>query len=78
MVSEKQTTVVQYIPEDATEDAELSFEFTKQEHALGWWDAMRLHYPAIGWGIFMNLVSETISDMVYCILINPGNGSQRH
>ncbi|KAJ5762961.1 hypothetical protein N7533_001642 [Penicillium manginii] len=57
MVSEKQTTVVEYISSSDREDAELSFEFSKQEHALGWWDAMRLHYPAIGWGIFMNLAT---------------------
>jgi hypothetical protein len=61
MVSEKQTTVVEYISSSDREDAELSFEFSKQEHALGWWDAMRLHYPAIGWGIFMNLVSQSIA-----------------
>lgn len=60
MVSEKQGTVVQSISADAREEAELSFEFTKQEHALGWWDAIRLYYPAIGWGIFMNLVSKLI------------------
>jgi hypothetical protein len=59
MGSEKQSTVVQAIPAEATEEAELSFQFTKQEHALGWWDAMRLHYPAIGWGLFMNIVSRS-------------------
>lgn len=58
MVSEKQGTVVQCVSADASEEAELSFEFTKQEHALGWWKAIRLYYPAIGWGIFMNLVSK--------------------
>ena len=57
MGAEKGTTVVQSLPAEATEEAELSFQFTKQEHALGWWDAMRLHYPAIGWGLFMNMVS---------------------
>lgn len=78
MVSEKQGTVVKYISSDGSVDARLSFEFSKQEHALGWWDAMRLHYPAIGWGIFMNLVSEIISYRDYCILMIPGNCSQRH
>lgn len=58
MVSEKGATVVQSLPADSAEEAELSFQFTKEEHALGWWDAMRMYYPAIGWGLFMNLVSE--------------------
>ncbi|KAJ5111278.1 hypothetical protein N7532_001813 [Penicillium argentinense] len=57
MVSEKHVTVVQHIPADASEEAELSYQFTKEEHVLGWWDAMRLHYPAIGWGILMNLAT---------------------
>lgn len=52
MLSEKQSTVIQIIPEDAAEEAELSFRFTKEEHALSWWEAMRMHYPA------MNLVSQ--------------------
>jgi hypothetical protein len=64
MFSEKQITVVQSIPEDATEEAELSFQFTKEEHALSWWDAMRMHYPAIGWGLFMNLVSRRFSNII--------------
>lgn len=67
MVSEKQTTVVRYISADGSEDAELSFEFSKQEHTLGWWDAMRMYYPAVGWGIFMNLVSEVIACRNYFI-----------
>lgn len=58
MFSEKQSIVIQTIPEDAAEEAELSFRFTKEEHALSWWEAMRMHYPAIGWGLFMNLVSQ--------------------
>ncbi|KAJ5297856.1 hypothetical protein N7508_008105 [Penicillium antarcticum] len=57
MFSEKQNTVVQVISEDAAEEAELSFQFTKEEHALSWWDAMGMHYPAIGWGLFMNLAT---------------------
>lgn len=58
MGSSKGATVVHAIPAEASEEAELSYQFTKQEHALGWWDAMRLHYPAIGWGLFMNIVSQ--------------------
>lgn len=77
MVSEKRETVVQAIPAEATEDAELSFQFTKQEHALGWWDAMRLHYPAIGWGLFMNIVSEeALKTMLILTLL--GDHSERH
>ena len=77
MVSVKRATVVEAIPAEATEEAELSFQFTKQEHALGWWDAMRLHYPAIGWGLFMNIVSEP-SQRTELILIVPGNHFERH
>lgn len=77
MVSGKRATVVEAIPAEATEQAELSFQFTKQEHALSWWDAMRLHYPAIGWGLFMNIVSEP-SQRTELILIVPGNHSERH
>ncbi|KAJ5183092.1 hypothetical protein N7492_000708 [Penicillium capsulatum] len=57
MVSEKVVSVVQSLPAESTEEAERSFQFTKEEHALGWWDAMRLYYPAIGWGLFMNLAT---------------------
>jgi hypothetical protein len=77
MFSEKQTTVVQSISEDAIEEAELSFQFTKEEHSLSWWDAMRLHYPAIGWGLFMNLVSQLIPKMNHLLTL-PGDYLERH
>jgi hypothetical protein len=77
MEAEKGTALVQSLPAEVTEEAELSFQFTKQEHALGWWDAMRLHYPAIGWGLFMNTVSQKFSDCG-SILILLGNRIERH
>ena len=54
--ADKQTTLVQTVPASAIEDAELSFLFSKDEHNQGFWTAMRLHWPAVGWGLFMNLV----------------------
>ena len=54
--ADKQTTLVQSVPASAIEDAELSFQFSKDEHNQGFWTAMRLHWPAVGWGLFMNLV----------------------
>src|SRR2546423_434697 len=69
MFSEKQTTVVQSISEDAVEEAELSLQFTKEEHALSWWDAMRLHYPAIR--------RSTDQWVHYCILPNLCIGLRR-
>jgi hypothetical protein len=77
MGAEKGTTVVQSLPVEATEEAELSFQFTKQEHALTWWDAMRLHYPAIGWGLFMNMVSPKFPKSGL-ILILSGDHLERH
>ncbi|KAL4912629.1 hypothetical protein BDW62DRAFT_194093 [Aspergillus aurantiobrunneus] len=50
--------VVQVLPADADlQDAELSYEFTKDEHTLGFWDAARRHWPALAWGLFMNLAT---------------------
>ncbi|KAF3394167.1 Alpha-glucosides permease MPH3 [Penicillium rolfsii] len=54
---EKSTTVVQTISSSESEEAERSFEFTKHEHGQHFWEAMRLYWPAIGWGLFMNLAT---------------------
>ncbi|KAE8353438.1 general substrate transporter [Aspergillus coremiiformis] len=54
---EKQTTLVQSIPVSAIEDAALSRRFAKEEHSQGFWTALRLHWPAVGWGLFMNLAT---------------------
>ena len=49
--------LVQALPADRSDEAELSFQFTKEEHAQGWREAMALYWPAIGWGLFMNLAT---------------------
>lgn len=38
-----------------TEEAEKSLQFTEIEHALGFWQATKLYWPAISWGLFINL-----------------------
>ncbi|KAJ5974414.1 hypothetical protein N7481_011624 [Penicillium waksmanii] len=45
MEAEKGTKVVQGLPAEATEEAELTSQFTKQEHALGWWEAITSTLP---------------------------------
>ncbi|KAL3481402.1 general substrate transporter [Aspergillus californicus] len=56
--SEKEVHLVQVLPANADlHDAELSCEFTKHEHTLTFWDAARRHWPAIAWGMFMNLAT---------------------
>ncbi|KAJ4292374.1 hypothetical protein N0V90_009036 [Kalmusia sp. IMI 367209] len=39
------------------EEAEKSLQFTEIEHALGFWQAAKLHWPAIFWGLFINLAT---------------------
>ncbi|KAL6230992.1 hypothetical protein BDW75DRAFT_244323 [Aspergillus navahoensis] len=58
--TEKQVHLVQVLPvESETEihEAELSYEFTKDEHRLTFWAAARRHWPALAWGMFMNLAT---------------------
>lgn len=51
-------SLVQVLPADADlREAELSYEFSKDEHSLRFWDAARRHWPAIAWGLFMNLAT---------------------
>lgn len=58
---DKRHTVVQAIPVGVGDEAEFAQEFTRKEHALGFWEAMRLHWPAVAWASFMNLVREFCS-----------------
>ncbi|KAL5049177.1 hypothetical protein BDW71DRAFT_176296 [Aspergillus fruticulosus] len=58
--SEKQVRLVQVLPaesESEIHEAELSYEFTKDEHTLTFWAAARRHWPALAWGMFMNLAT---------------------
>ncbi|RDW86939.1 uncharacterized protein DSM5745_03581 [Aspergillus mulundensis] len=58
--SDKKVHLVQVLPADTDSDihdAELSSEFTKDEHALTFWAAARRHWPALAWGTFMNLAT---------------------
>ncbi|KAL4932484.1 putative MFS alpha-glucoside transporter [Aspergillus undulatus] len=58
MGSDKEISLVQELPADADlQEAELSFEFTKDEHTLSFWAAARRHWPALAWGMFMNLAT---------------------
>lgn len=57
MGADKEVRLVHVLPADANlREAELSFEFTKDEHALTFFAAARRHWPALAWGMFMNLV----------------------
>lgn len=49
--------LVQVIPASDALDAEQSQQFTAQEHATGFWQALRLNWPAFLWGVFINFVS---------------------
>ncbi|KAL4778876.1 general substrate transporter [Aspergillus varians] len=58
MGSDKEVRLVQVLPADADlREAELSYEFTKDEHSLGFYEAARRHWPALAWGMFMNLAT---------------------
>ncbi|GAQ42875.1 hypothetical protein AtubIFM55763_009303 [Aspergillus tubingensis] len=54
---EKRQTVVQVLPDGVSDEAEFAQEFTRKEHALGFWEAMRRHWPAVAWASFMNLAT---------------------
>lgn len=41
----------------STEEAEKSLQFTEVEHAMGFWQAAKLYWPAICWGLFINLAT---------------------
>jgi hypothetical protein len=41
----------------SSEEAQKSLQFTEIEHAMGFWQAAKLHWPAIAWGLFINLAT---------------------
>ncbi|KAL4736179.1 general substrate transporter [Aspergillus similis] len=58
--SEKKVNLIQVIPAESETDvheAALSYEFTKDEHTLTFWAAAGRHWPALAWGMFMNLAT---------------------
>lgn len=38
-------------------EAEKSLQYTELEHSLKFWQALKLHYPAVLWGLFINLAT---------------------
>lgn len=38
-------------------ELEKSMQYTETEHALTFWKALKLHYPAVLWGLFINLAT---------------------
>ncbi|XHG08913.1 hypothetical protein AWENTII_012001 [Aspergillus wentii] len=54
-LSEK-PALVQAVPV-AADEAEKSLQFTEDEHSLGFWEAARLYWPALAWGLFINLAT---------------------
>ncbi|EAU37867.1 conserved hypothetical protein [Aspergillus terreus NIH2624] len=40
-----------------TDEAEKSLRSTEYEHSLGFWEAMRLYWPAVMWSIYINLAT---------------------
>lgn len=54
-MSEKEI-LVQAIPASDARDAEKSQQFTIHEHSTGFWQALRLNWPAFLWGLFINFV----------------------
>lgn len=75
-ISEKQHTVALALPAGAGE-AELSQQFVQEEHALGFWQAMGRHWPAVAWVSFMNLVRR-LSHLDMLMLTMLGDYPQRH
>ncbi|OJJ34543.1 hypothetical protein ASPWEDRAFT_585559 [Aspergillus wentii DTO 134E9] len=62
-LSEK-PALVQAVPV-AADEAEKSLQFTEDEHSLGFWEAARLYWPALAWGLFINLA--TILKGIVCL-----------
>jgi hypothetical protein len=52
----KNNTVVETAPSSLAVEAEKSAQFTEYEHSLGFWEAVKLHWPAVAWAVFINLV----------------------
>lgn len=54
----KQTTPsIRSSPTSIVEEAEKSLQFTEIEHSLGFWQAAKLYWPAVCWGLFINLAT---------------------
>ncbi|ODM15731.1 hypothetical protein SI65_08965 [Aspergillus cristatus] len=49
--------LVQAIPASDAQDAEKSQQFTFHEHSTGFWQALRLNWPAFLWGLFINFAT---------------------
>ncbi|RAL12824.1 putative MFS alpha-glucoside transporter [Aspergillus homomorphus CBS 101889] len=57
MKDEKHETIIQAVPTASLEEAGDSHEFLAAEHALTFWPALRQHWPAVAWALFMNLAT---------------------
>jgi hypothetical protein len=57
-MTEKATALVQSIRSSALDNSQQSLDFTNDEHSQTFWVALRRHWPAVTWGLFMNLVRE--------------------
>ncbi|KAJ5102225.1 sugar transporter [Penicillium alfredii] len=55
--STKDTTVVVSVPAPCAQEAEKSAQFSEYEHSLGFWEAVKLHWPAVVWAMFINLAT---------------------
>lgn len=57
----KQNTIVNNdmdaISVQLSPEAEKSFQYTELEHSLTFWQALKLHYPAVLWGLFINIAT---------------------
>ncbi|KAJ5815144.1 sugar transporter [Penicillium riverlandense] len=53
----KNNTVVETAPSSQAVEAEKSAQFTEYEHSLGFWEAVKLHWPAVAWAVFINLAT---------------------
>ncbi|KAF7183372.1 hypothetical protein CNMCM7691_003571 [Aspergillus felis] len=48
----------------AFDDSQRSLEFTNHEHSQTFWVALRRHWPAVTWGLFMNLDRGIVRSIV--------------
>lgn len=47
-----------YVDVDSLQtEQEKSMQYTETEHSLTFWKALQLHYPAVLWGLFINLAT---------------------
>ncbi|KAH9884252.1 putative MFS alpha-glucoside transporter [Xylariomycetidae sp. FL2044] len=59
MADTKAPDVVDSVDADDTPqtESEKSLRYTETEHALAFWAAVRMHYPAVLWALFINLAT---------------------